>query len=271
MARTMSPTVKAALITAAATVIVAVVTMLWPRPTPPPPMLTIAGRIVDASQTPVGGASITATGEPIVTTSGTSGNFTFSVIASSVPASASGRTIQIRVDMRGYDSWTGPLQLPSSQNVIQLTQEIPNPPVPTPQIPEGIWSGNVPEIDTTTGGGTVCTYSVSFKNLATSFTISGGQLKGATLAYTYNDNTKICSGPSGIPDTPNQFALGSYDLGPSTLHLEFIQKSGVPAATAKLDAVLDGTSSMKGSLTITRTDSIGSTNWNIIQSVPLSR
>jgi hypothetical protein len=267
MARTMSPTVKAALIGGAATVVVGIAT-LWPRPAPAPKILTIGGMIVDASQVPVSGAFITATGLPGVTRSETSGNFIFPV-----PPSTQGQTIEINVAMRGYQSWHDQLALPSSQNVIQLTPEPepPNPPIPGPQSREGRWWGNVAEVDTTTGGGSVCTYAVSFKNLATSFTINGGQLEDANLAYTYSDSTKICSSPSGIPDTPNQFALGSYDLGPKTLHIEFIQKSGGPAATAKLDAVFDGNSPMTGSLTITRTDSIGNTNWNIVQSVPLSR
>jgi hypothetical protein len=155
--------------------------------------------------------------------------------------------------------------------VILLNTETENAPTQKAQISDGSWSGNMPEIDTTIGGGSICIYAVSFKNLATSFTIQGGTIKDATLAYTYNDAAKNCPSPSGIPDTPNQFALGSYDLSHNTVHIEFIQKSAGPAATAKLDAVFDGTSSMKGSLTITRTDSIGNLNWNVVQSIPLSR
>jgi hypothetical protein len=230
-------------------------------------MPPVGGMILDyTSNAPLDGASITATGVPGVVTSGTSGNFILPV-----PASTPGQTIQIRVDMKGYDSWTDQLPLPSSENEIQLHPETENAQTPKTQIPDGGWSGNMSEIDTTIGGGGTCIYAVSFKNLATSFTIKDGEVENAILAYIYNDAAPNCSSPSGIPDTKNQFAMAAFTVSHSTLHIEFIQKSGRPAATAKLDAVLDESSSMKGRLTITRIDLAGNLNWNVVQSIPLSR
>lgn len=262
MPRTMSASVKVALIGAAATVTVGILTVAWPNKKPAPKMLVVGGIIVDTSRAPIGGASITTTGEPWVITSGTSGIFTFPV-----PASNSSRSIQIRVDKKGYGPWIGQLQLPSSDNVIQLDADTP---AQTP-IADGSWSGTVPEIDTTIGGGNTCIYAVRFKNIVTSFTVEVGTIKVATLTYTYDDAATNCSIPSGIRDTQNQFALGSFVLGSRTLHVDLIQKSGGPAATATLDAVADGTSVMKGRLTITRTDSSGTLNWNVVQTIPLSK
>jgi len=264
--KAMSTNVKVALIGAAATVIVGILSLAvkpGPKPHPVPTMLTVGGRIVDDnSQAPIAGASITATGEPVVITSGTSGNFILSL-----PTSTLGQTVQIRVDMKGYKSWTGQLGLPSSENVIQLTPETEN----VTHIPDGDWSGKIPEVDTTIGGGSTCIYDVSFKNIVISFKIRGGEITDGTLSYRYQDIAPNCSSPSGIPDTGNQFALGSSNLSRNTLHIEFIQQSGLPPATTKLDAVYDGVSSMKGRVTMTRTNLIGNLNWNVIQSIPLIR